>query len=141
MGVDGGATGPLFGMLFMGMSDAVEGKEALESPDVAAAFEAGLASVQKQTKARVGDKTLIDALVPAVAALRAAADDGADPATALEAAAQAAAQGAESTKDLQARFGRARNIGEASKGYADPGATSVSLVFRGFAEALRSSSS
>jgi len=138
MGVDGGATGPLLGMLFLGMSEAVEGKDALDAASTAAMFEAGLASLQKHTRARPGDKTMIDALVPAIAALRQAAAEGADVAAALAAAAQAAHQGAQATVDMQARFGRARSIGEASKGHPDPGATSMALIFRGFAEAIGS---
>jgi len=136
MGVDGGATGPLLGMFFMGMSDTVAGKESLDAAALATMFAAGLASIEKQTKARVGDKTLIDALAPAVDALRAAADEGAEPAAALARAAQAAEQGAAATAGLQARFGRAKNLGERSKGHPDPGATSMSLIFRGFAHAL-----
>jgi dihydroxyacetone kinase-like protein len=137
MGVDGGATGPLFGMFFNGMGNGVTG-EALDGKATAAMFAAGLASLQAQTKATVGDKTLMDAFIPAVDALSAAADGGATPADAMQAAAAAAVQGAESTKDIAARFGRAKNIGEGSKGYPDPGATSVSLIFKAFAEALGS---
>lgn len=137
MGVDGGATGPLFGTLFMGMADAVGDAALLDADGLAAAFVAGLVALEKQTPARPGDKTIMDALVPAVTALRDAADAGEDVATALAEAAEAAARGAEATKQLQARFGRARNIKEASIGSQDPGATSVSLIFRGFADACQ----
>ena len=136
MGIDGGAAGPLFGSLFLGMADAVQNTETLDPATVAAMFEAGLAGVRKRTKARVGDKTLMDALVPAVQALKKAVEDGADLTGALRAAAEAARKGAVSTKDLQARFGRARNLGGKSIGEQDPGATSIALIFRGFAEAL-----
>jgi len=136
MGVDGGATGPLFGSLFMGMSEAVGDSDALDAQALAAMFEGGLAAVEAQTKARVGDKTMMDALVPAVRALREAADADKEIAECLLAAADAAAQGALSTKDLPTRFGRAKNIGERTIGHQDPGATSVSLIFRGFSEAL-----
>lgn len=135
MGVDGGATGPLFGTFFMGMADAVGEAEALDANTVAAAFAAGLAALEKQTSARRGDKTLMDAMVPAVAALREAASAGGSVGEALQAAADAAERGAQATKDLQARFGRARNIKEASIGSPDPGATSAAFLFRGFAEA------
>ena len=138
MGVDGGATGPLLGMLFLGMSEAVGGKDALDAVSVATMFEAGLAGLQKHTKAQPGDKTMMDALVPAVEALRQAADQGADVATALARAAEAADRGAQATTDMQARFGRARNLGEASKGHPDPGATSMALLFQSFAQAVRS---
>ncbi len=136
MGVDGGATGPLFGTLFMAMSDSVADQTALDCPAVAAMFEAGLAGVNKRSKARVGDKTMVDALVPGVQAVRAAADSGATVSEALTQAAQASKEGAESTVALQARFGRAKNIGEKSAGYQDPGATSVSLMFKGFSEGV-----
>lgn len=137
MGVDGGATGPLLGTLFMSMADAAAGKEALGARDLAAVFEAGLAGVQKRTKAQVGDKTMIDALVPAVAAMRNAAEEDLDIGPVFDRAAEGAAQGAAATKELQARFGRAKNIGEKSIGVQDPGATSMSLIFRGFAEGIR----
>jgi phosphoenolpyruvate---glycerone phosphotransferase subunit DhaL len=135
MGIDGGATGPLFGSLFMSMAAACD-DDRLDGPALALLFEAGLAGVQKNTRAKVGDKTMIDALVPAVAALREAVDGGAGIDTALEQAASAAAAGAESTVALQARFGRAKNVGEQSVGSADPGATSVSLIFRAFHEGV-----
>jgi dihydroxyacetone kinase-like protein len=135
MGVDGGATGPLLGTLFMGMADAVGEAESLDASALADAFAAGLAALEKQTRARPGDKTLMDALVPAVTALRDTATAGGSPADALQAAAEAAEGGAEATKELQARFGRARNIKEASVGSPDPGATSMALLFRGFAGA------
>jgi len=134
MGVDGGATGPLFGTLFMSMSHGAAEEGPLDAGALATAFESGLAGVQKQTKAQVGDKTLMDVLVPAVAALRTAADGGADAAAALKQAAEVAQQGAESTQELQARFGRARNLGEGSIGHQDPGATSMAMIFKAFAE-------
>ena len=135
LGVDGGATGPLLGSLFMGMSDAAEGKDQLDARDVAAMFEAGLAKVGKLTKARVGDKTMMDALVPAVEALRRAADDGSTVAEELAHAADAAAAGAQSTFGLTAKFGRAKNLKELSIGSQDAGAASTSLIFRGFSDA------
>lgn len=134
MGVDGGATGPLFGTFFLGMSEPAAGREAVAAATLAAMLEAGLAGLQRQSKARLGDKTMLDALIPAVQAARRAAEAGADLAGTLQQAATAAQQGAEATAQLQAKFGRARNIGAKSIGTADPGATSVSLVFRGFLE-------
>jgi dihydroxyacetone kinase-like protein len=136
MGTDGGATGPLFGTFFSAMSP-VAGTNALDAAGVAKLFEAGLAGLQKTSKAKVGDKTMMDALVPAVGALRKAADGGATVVAALEAAAGAAEQGAQETAKLQARFGRAKNIGEKSIGTPDPGATSAALMFRGFLEGVK----
>lgn len=136
MGVDGGATGPLFGSLFMAMGEAAAGNESLDAAGLATVFEAGRAGVQKRTKAQVGDKTMIDALVPAADALREAVDSGASISGAMTRAAEGAEQGASDTKEMQARFGRAKNIGEQSIGEQDPGATSVALILRAFSEAL-----
>jgi dihydroxyacetone kinase-like protein len=135
MGTDGGATGPLLGTFFAGMSDAVAA-EALDGPGLAAVLEAGLASLRRQTKAKLGDKTMMDALLPATEAARQAAEAGGSPAEVLAQAAQAARAGAERTKEFQASLGRARNIGAASIGTPDPGATSIALLFQGFSEAL-----
>jgi dihydroxyacetone kinase-like protein len=137
MGVDGGATGPLLGSLFMGMSDAVAPEAAeLVAAALAALFAAGLAKVRKQTKAQPGDKTMIDALVPGVEAIQAAAASGAAIPALLEAGAAAAARGAEATTAMMAKFGRARNIKEKSIGSPDAGATSTSLIFKGFMEGV-----
>jgi dihydroxyacetone kinase-like protein len=136
LGVDGGATGPLLGTFFIGMSEAAGQRQSLDAKALAEVFEGALAAVRKQTKAQVGDKTMIDALAPAVAALRAAARAGEGVAAAMAKAADAAAAGAASTKDLRAKFGRARNLGDRSMGAPDPGATSMGLMFRGFADAL-----
>ncbi|MBX7258661.1 MAG: dihydroxyacetone kinase subunit L [Candidatus Hydrogenedentes bacterium] len=138
MGVDGGATGPLLGTFFMSTGEGLSDSASLDAPALLAAFAAGLAGVQAQTKAKVGDKTMIDALVPAVEALRAAVEAGSGVTDALRAAADGAAQGAASTKEMQARFGRAKNIKEQSIGTQDPGATSVSLIFRGFLKGVES---
>ncbi|MHC4305217.1 MAG: dihydroxyacetone kinase subunit DhaL [Planctomycetota bacterium] len=136
MGVDGGATGPLFGTLFMSMSSVMEG-ETLDARSLASAFAAGLDGVQKNTRARTGDKTMIDALEPAVAALCEAAASGEEIVAALVRASDAADEGVRATRTMQARFGRAKNIGDKSIGNQDPGATSVSLIFRGFLEGAR----
>ncbi len=138
MGVDGGATGPLFGTFFMSMADAATGADALDAKGLAAAFAAGLAGVQKRTRAQIGDKTLIDALVPAVEAAQSAAEGGGSVEDVLRSASDAARAGAERTAALQARFGRAKNIGEKSIGPPDAGATSVSLIFNGFLEGVTS---
>ena len=136
MGVDGGAAGPLIGSLLIGMSEAAGDGPQLDAAGVAAMFEGGLAKVRTYSQAKVGDKTMLDALVPAIEALRAAVTLGDGVAVAMGKAAEAAEKGAASTKDMVARFGRARNLGERSRGFADPGATSISLIFRGFAGAL-----
>ena len=134
MGTDGGATGPLFGSFFSGMAPAAAGRNTLDAKTLAAALEGGLANIQKYSKAKPGDKTMLDALIPAVQRMRASADAGADSLASLRQAAEVAAQGAEATKQMVARVGRAKNIGEKSLGSPDPGAVSVSLIFKGFVE-------
>ncbi len=136
MGAAGGAPGPLLGSLLLGMSTAAGNDDRFDGARVAELFESGLAGLRKQTKAEVGDKTMVDALVPAVAALRAAADAAEPIGAAMRQAADAADAGAEGTRDMLARHGKARNMGERTRGHVDPGATSVALLFRGFAEAL-----
>ncbi len=139
MGAAGGAPGPLLGAFFLGMSEgAPAGDAPLDAASLAVMFESGLAGLRKQTPAAPGDKTMLDALVPAVEAMRAAADGGADVGSALERAAEAAGTGAAATADMQARFGKARGLGPRSVGTADPGATSVARLFRGFAAAVPS---
>lgn len=135
LGVDGGASSSLLGTFFGGMADA-----AVDAPlgpsQLATIFEAGLAAVRRQTKAQPGDKTMMDALVPAIETLRASADAGKTAAEALRDAADAARTGAEATRNLTARYGRARLQGEKTLGHEDPGAISVSLMFAGFCRGL-----
>ena len=135
MGIDGGATGPLLGSLFLGMSEAAGDAATCDAMTLATVFEAGLGAVRRQTAAQPGDKTMLDALVPAVAAMGKAALAGASPTACLEQAADAAERGAAATTDMEARHGRARSLGARSIGSADPGATSTSLMFRAFASA------
>jgi dihydroxyacetone kinase-like protein len=119
----------------MGMSDGAAGKSECDNAGLVAMCEAGITKMQKHSRAQIGDKTMMDAFLPALAAMKAA-----DPAqglhTALVQAAAAAAQGAEATKTMRAKFGRARNLGDRVIGHADPGAVSVSLLFKGFSEAV-----
>ena len=132
LGVDGGATGPLLGTFFMSMSDAMEDRDQITAPQLAALLAVALAGICVQTPARPGDKTLVDSLTPAVDAAKAAAEAGGDIMEVLRAAAEGAEKGAAATKAMQARFGRARNIKEQSIGTQDPGATSMALIFQGF---------
>ena len=136
MGVDAGSTGPLYGSLFLGMSEGCTDADGIDTAGLAAALEQGVAKLRSISKAGTGDKTMIDALLPAVSAVRAAADEGSSAANALAAAAIAAEEGAEQTTHMQAAFGRAKNIGQRSIGHVDPGAASMSLVFAGLKEGL-----
>jgi phosphoenolpyruvate---glycerone phosphotransferase subunit DhaL len=128
----GGAAGPLYGTAFLRASAAVGDTQELDSPTVARALQAALEGVIARGKAAVGDKTMVDALTPAVTA--AASSDGSVAAT-LSAAAAAAAEGASSTVPMVARKGRASYLGERSAGHMDPGARSTALLLRAFADA------
>jgi dihydroxyacetone kinase-like protein len=134
----GGAAGPLYGTAFLRASTAIGGVSELDAAAVAAGLRAALDGVQARGKAVEGDKTMVDALIPAVAAAeQVAATEGADIAAVLTAAADAAAKGAESTVDLVARKGRASYLGERSVGHLDPGARSTSLLLGALAKAAR----
>lgn len=130
----GGASGPLYGMFFMQMGGAVLGKEALTLEEFATAFEAGLGGVLRIGKAEPGDKTMVDALIPARDALRAAIADGASVSDAVARMARGAEEGMLATVPLVARKGRASYLGERSAGHQDPGATSTHLLLRSAAE-------
>jgi dihydroxyacetone kinase-like protein len=136
MGVDGGASSAILGTFFGGMGD-VENGEEIDCKELAAIFEAGLRAVSKQTKAEIGDKTMIDALAPAVSTVHSAAASGKTIACALEEAAKAARAGSEATKALIAKHGRAKYLGEKTRGNADAGATSVALLFEGFSAGMK----
>jgi len=135
LGVDGGASSALLGTFIAGMGDADMG-ETTDCTRLATGFAAGLHAVQKQTKARPGDKTMMDALVPAVQAFAAAANSGETIAHAMEYASEAAHKGAEATRNLIAKYGRAKFLGEKTLGSPDAGATSIALMFLGFSVAL-----
>lgn len=128
-----GSTSTLLGAFFLGMSDHAEGTE-LDAAAFKAMFAGGLENVCQQTQAKRGDKTMMDALIPAVEAMQACDSD--DIKVIMEAGAKAALEGAEATVQMRANFGRARNYGERSIGFADSGATSWSCMFASFAEAL-----
>ncbi len=134
MGTDAGSTGPLYGSLFVGMGTAATGLERLDTAALARLLEDGVANLRLNTKAKPGDKTMIDALVPACEAVRVAVEAGDTLPAALAAGAEAAVAGAEATKQMKAAFGRARHIGDRSIGHADPGAVSMSLVLTGLKE-------
>jgi len=122
----GGAAGPLYGTLFLQMGMASAGREELDLAGWTAALEAGVKGVQARGKAEPGDKTMVDALVPALEALRAA--EGGGLADALRRSADAAEEGMRATIPLEARRGRASYLGPRSVGHQDPGATSAQLL-------------
>jgi phosphoenolpyruvate---glycerone phosphotransferase subunit DhaL len=126
----GGAGGPLYGTLFLQMGMATAGKTELEPEDWAAALDGAVKGVQMRGKAEPGDKTMIDALIPARDAFSAAVADGASFEEALRRSAQAAEEGMLATTPLVAKKGRASYLGERSAGHQDPGATSSYLLVR-----------
>ena len=128
----GGAAGPLYGTLFLQMGTAMAGSEQVDLAGFAAASRKGLEGVQSRGKAQPGDKTMVDALIPAVDAL-----DGADDlSSGLRAAAKAAEEGMNATTPMIAKKGRASYLGERSKDHQDPGATSTYYLFKSAVEAL-----
>jgi phosphoenolpyruvate---glycerone phosphotransferase subunit DhaL len=135
----GGAAGPLYGTAFLRASTALAGKEEVSAGDAAEALEAALGGVKQRGKAEVGDKTIIDALEPAVEAAKEAADEGSVPGV-FKAAAEAAKEGAESTVPLTARRGRASYLGARAEGHQDPGATSTYLLLDAAARTLEGAS-
>ncbi|ADP79296.1 dihydroxyacetone kinase subunit DhaL [Pseudofrankia inefficax] len=124
----GGTSGPLFGLWFRGIGRATDGP-VLTLAQLAAGVDAGTATVQRLGKARPGDKTMVDAMVPAVGALAAAVADGLDLADGVALAAEAARGGALATEALRARRGRASYVGDVARGVLDPGALTVALFF------------
>ncbi|WP_156935354.1 dihydroxyacetone kinase subunit DhaL [Pseudonocardia spinosispora] len=124
----GGASGPLYGTFFLRMATAAGPVDSLDGPAFAKALRAGLDGVVARGKAEAGDKTMYDALAPAVDALDDALGAGKPLTEALSDAADAAARGRDATKDLVARKGRASYLGERSVGHQDPGATSAALL-------------
>jgi phosphoenolpyruvate---glycerone phosphotransferase subunit DhaL len=121
----GGAAGPLYGAFFLRAAKEAAGHSVITLAELAQIFAGGLEGVQQRGKAQVGEKTMIDALHPAVAALNAAAATQATLATALAAAKAAAEHGMLQTIDLVATKGRASYLGPRSVGHQDPGATSA----------------
>ena len=124
----GGASGPLYGTLFLRMSTAAGSSEPLDGETFAKALRAGLEGVVSRGRAEAGDKTIFDALAPAVEALDGALASGASLADALRAAGVAAEAGRDATIPMVARKGRASYLGERSVGHQDPGATSAALL-------------
>lgn len=132
---DCGSTSSLIGSLFQGMSEKIFSEE-LNTDDVIQMFSAGLEAVSKMTKAKVGDKTMMDALIPAVDRMKSMFDCNTTLQDLFEFAAESAQFGADATVDYVAKFGRAKNLGERSKGHLDAGAVSMSILFKGFANGV-----
>lgn len=134
----GGSSGPLLGTFFLRAGATCADKSELAPADVVALFQAGVEGLQQRGKAALGDKTMVDALLPAVDAMRGALEGGSDLADILERGAAAAEVGVQATKTMQARKGRGSYLGDRSLGHQDPGATGAHLLLKAAADAWRS---
>lgn len=130
----GGSMGPLYGFMFGNMARAIKGRQAIDAEGFGVMLRAGLQGVRTTGAAELGDKTLVDCLVPAISAYEATRPDGFE--NALMAMAQAAEEGRDSTIDMVARLGRASRLGERSRGVLDAGATSCALILTKLADSV-----
>ena len=132
----GGASGPLWGSALRRVGRTLGDDDSFTGADLVGALDSGLAAIQELGAAEPGDKTMVDALAPALEALRSSLDTGDPLDVALATAADAADGGARDTVPMQARKGRASYLGERSIGHQDPGATSTALIVRALAETV-----
>jgi dihydroxyacetone kinase-like protein len=136
VGSVGGAGGPLYGTFFLRAGAALDGKSDVSGADLVSALEAGLRGVVERGKANLNDKTMVDALTPAIERAKARVQEGASIGEALSSAAEAAETGMKATIPLKALKGRASYLGDRSIGHQDPGATSSYYMLRTLSEAL-----
>lgn len=132
----GGSMGPIYGTILIDMAEAGEDEEEISLSTFAKMLTAGLVGLSGIVDAKVGDKTLVDTLAPAVDTLNKAIDENTPFDTALQDMKQAAEKGKESTKDLVAKFGRSSRLGERSRGVLDAGATSCCIILTAMADAI-----
>lgn len=132
----GGSMGPLYGSFFRGLSVASKKSDVIDKNVINNMLEKALANLQNISNAKVGDKTLMDVLVPAVNAYSTSIEEGEDLITALGRVIKSAKDGLESTKNLVASIGRASRLGERSLGHQDAGATSCFIILKSFCESL-----
>ena len=129
MSAIGGASGAIFGTLFLKGADAVQGSDRLGAEEFAAFYKVGLEAVKARGGATLGDKTVVDALEPAVSAAFMGTSEGAELGEISRMMAVAARNGAEGTKNMKARVGKMKTLGDRSLGYPDPGALSTAIMF------------
>lgn len=132
----GGASGPIWGSAFLAAAKSTKGKEEINLDEFASMMEAAVAGIQKRGNAQLGDKTLLDALIPTTVALREGAQENSDMLTAMLNGARAAREGAEKTKTMIASRGRASYVGERSLDYPDAGAMALGIIFTEMTEIL-----
>lgn len=135
MGSVGGSSGMLWGAYFSGLGEGAEGLDIIDVSGLKKMFESALAQIRTVSDAKAGDKTMMDAVLPATEALLKA---NGEPDGVLDAAAAAAGKGADGTKNFIAKFGRAKNFKEGSLGFKDAGAASAAMFFESFARTVRS---
>jgi dihydroxyacetone kinase-like protein len=132
----GGSMGPIYGTIFIEMSEAGEKYSEIDAACIASMLESGMTGLHEIIEAEVGDKTLVDTLVPAINAIRKAADAGKDLPQALADMKSAAEKGRDSTKDLAAKYGRSSRLGERSRGVLDAGAVSCCVILTAMADGI-----
>jgi dihydroxyacetone kinase-like protein len=132
----GGASGPLYGTMFLRASTAVAGKSELTDEDMVALLQAAVDGIIQRGKANLGDKTMLDALSPASEAFKQAVANGASTQEALQQAVTAAEEGMKNTIPLVAKKGRASYLGDRSANHQDPGATSAYLILKTLLETV-----
>jgi len=133
----GGASGALYGTFFLQASTVATGKTEVSPLEFVGVLEKGLAGIVLRGKAAIGDKTMVDALQPAIKALKQNLENGSTLPEAMAKALEAAQNGAKSTIPLVAKKGRASYLGERSANHQDPGATSTALLFQALAETTK----
>lgn len=138
MGSIGGSMGPLYGSFFLGMANAVKDKDTIDAKAFGDMLASGQTALQGISDAQVGDKCMIDTLTPAIASYQKAIEAGESFPAALQALKTGAQQGRDSTRDLEAKIGRASRLGERSKGHLDAGAVSCCLLLTQLADSTES---
>ena len=133
----GGASGVLFGTLLIGGLDELSREDSLSAASLVAFFGKSIDTIQRRGRADPGDKTMVDALLPALAAMRQELETTGDIPRILHAAWQGALQGVENTKEMMPSKGRSKNFREKAIGYPDPGAISVSIIFRALYDGIK----
>ncbi len=132
----GSSVGPLYATAFIRGAAALQGKSELTEDDVIQFWKAAIEGIQERGKAQIGDKTMIDAWVPAMQSMLQARDEGRDLQACLQQAAAASEEGMKSTSQLVSRLGRSSRLGERSVGHIDPGAASAFYILSAFTEAV-----
>jgi len=134
--VMGGASGVIFGTMFTGGHEAVKGKTRLNADDLISFFDQGAKTIMRRGRSAAGDKTMLDALLAAIEAMRKTRETNTNVEEILRAAAAGAKEGVEATKQMLPKTGRSKNFREQALGYPDPGAVSVSIIFEAFYDSV-----